>query len=375
MKNYILSIVIPTKNRQKYCLAAINQIISLNIKNVEICIQDNSDTDLLRNDISTLACDDIVYNYHHGILSFVDNFSEAVSLAHGEYMCMIGDDDGILPSIIEVVEHMKKNEIDSVIPSLGAVYFWPSENPIVKNGEKGVLTLSLNKAESRYTDSKRALISLLKGAVQNYTSLDIPRLYHGIVKRSCLENIKKQCGTYFDGLTPDMYMAVALCFVCKRSLRISYPVTISGICPTSGSSDSASGRHTGELKEAPHFRGHLCYHWEDIIPAFYSVDTIWAETLMKSLKKFGKEDMKYRFNLPLFEVLCLKKYPQFKKLILEHAKNNNITAFAMSVQTAKYNIRRFVIKCKTIFHPKHKQVFVGINDIEDACSMIIKQMK
>ena len=309
---YILSIIIPTKNRQKYCLAAIRQILSLNLSEIEICIQDNSDTDILRNEISSITSENIVYNYHEGVLSFVDNFSEAVSLSHGEYLCMIGDDDGILPSIMDMVRFMKGKGIDSLIPSLGAVYYWPSDNPIVANGEKGVLTLSYLRSKARYTNSQKALLKLLKGAVQNYTSLDMPRLYHGIVKKTCLEDIKEQTGKYFDGLTPDIYMAVALSFVCKKTLRIDTPITISGICPTSGSNDSATGKHTGKLEDAPHFKGHTDYHWDEHIPAFYSVDTIWAETLMQALTMFKRDDLKSKFNMPLFEIICLKKYPEYR---------------------------------------------------------------
>lgn len=368
---YILSIIIPTKNRQKYCLAAIRQILSLNLSEIEICIQDNSDTDILRNEISSIASENIVYNYHEGVLSFVDNFSEAVSLSHGEYLCMIGDDDGILPSIMDMVRFMKGKGIDSLIPSLGAVYYWPSDNPIVANGEKGVLTLSYLRSKARYTNSQKALLKLLKGAVQNYTSLDMPRLYHGIVKKTCLEDIKEQTGKYFDGLTPDIYMAVALSFVCKKTLRIDTPITISGICPTSGSNDSATGKHTGKLEDAPHFRGHTNYHWDEHIPAFYSVDTIWAETLMQALTVFKQDEIKHLFNLSLFEALCIEKYGQFKTCIEGHAYKNNITHFSMRIQLLKHKLQMLCIKMERKLHPKQKQVIIGIGDIEQACNKCV----
>lgn len=366
---YILSIIIPTKNRQKYCLAAIRQILSLNLSEIEICIQDNSDTDILRNEISSIASENIVYNYHEGVLSFVDNFSEAVSLSHGEYLCMIGDDDGILPSIMDMVRFMKGKGIDSLIPSLGAVYYWPSDNPIVANGEKGVLTLSYLRSKARYTNSKKALLKLLKGAVQNYTSLDMPRLYHGIVKKTCLEDIKEQTGKYFDGLTPDIYMAVALSFVCKKTLRIDTPITISGICPTSGSNDSATGKHTGKLEDAPHFRGHTDYHWDEHIPAFYSVDTIWAETLMQALTMFKRDDLKSKFNMSLFEIICLKKYPEYENIIKEHAKKEFVSIISMKKQNLFLRLKILKKKILNKLNPKFKITYQNVQDIQIACEM------
>lgn len=366
---YILSIIIPTKNRQKYCLAAIRQILSLNLSEIEICIQDNSDTDILCNEISSIASENIVYNYHEGVLSFVDNFSEAVSLSHGEYLCMIGDDDGILPSIMDMVRFMKGKGIDSLIPSLGAVYYWPSDNPIVANGEKGVLTLSYLRSKARYTNSQKALLKLLKGAVQNYTSLDMPRLYHGIVKKTCLEDIKEQTGKYFDGLTPDIYMAVALSFVCKKTLRIDTPITISGICPTSGSNDSATGKHTGKLEDAPHFKGHTDYHWDEHIPAFYSVDTIWAETLMQALTMFKRDDLKSKFNMSLFEIICLKKYPEYENIIKEHAKKEFVSIISMKKQNLFLRLKILKKKILNKLNPKFKITYQNVQDIQIACEM------
>ena len=100
-----LSIIIPTKNRQRYCLAAVKQILSLGMRDFEICVQDNSDENTLEQEITSLGSHLVKYNYHKGVLSFVDNFSEAVSLCSGKYACMIGDDDGLLSSIENIVEY------------------------------------------------------------------------------------------------------------------------------------------------------------------------------------------------------------------------------------------------------------------------------
>lgn len=334
---YLLSIIIPTKNRQFYCLNAIKQILSHGWKNVEICVQDNSDENSLEKEIESLGVENINYHYHSGVLSFVDNFSEAVSLAHGDYLCMIGDDDGVLPEILILVEDMIKQDADAAIPALNFIYFWPSNQKIVENGEKGTLVSHLHREhtilKAKRVDNNKALIRLLKNGIQNYTALDMPRLYHGIVRRGTLERIKEQVGNYFGGLTPDMYMATALSLVCKKVVRTSYSVTISGICPTSGSSDSATGKHTGDLSQAPHFRGHENYKWDDLVPTFYSVDTIWADTLFHALRDFNRVDLLQYFNLSLFSGICMNKYPEYSNLILTHALKNGRT-----VRTIKYSL-------------------------------------
>lgn len=336
----LLSIVIPTRNRSYYCLYAVKQILALNLPDVEICVQDNSDTDGLKDDLNQLKSSDIVYNYHPGVLSFVDNFSEAILISHGEYLCMIGDDDGILPEISNYVKRAKSEKLDAIIPRLGFVYFWPSKEKIVNNAENGLLHMSKSKLIEKYVNPQKALRNLLNDAAQDYTSLDIPRLYHGIVKRQVLEDVKRRTGVFFGGLTPDMYMAVVLSLECKKVLRTSKSLTISGICPTSGSADSATGKHTGELNDAPHFRGHTSYKWDEKIPPFYSVDTIWAETLLHALKAYGREDLASSFNLPLFEEVCIHKYPEFDGLIRKHAKKEELDDFTMKASYRAYSIRK-----------------------------------
>ena len=325
MNNTLLSIVIPTRNRQKYCLAAVEQILSLNLEEIEVVIQDNSDDSSLQNLLDGyITSNGIVYNYRGGIVSFVDNFSEAISLSHGEYVCMIGDDDGILPNIISVTKSAKQNGIDCVIAGLNAVYLWPNTEPIVPNSENGYLCVSYLKHKEVIADSRKALKKLVAQGAQGYQNLDLPRVYHGIVKRSKMDDVKSVVGNYFDGLTPDIFIAVALSCVCERVIRLSYPVTVSGICPTSGSSNSATGRHTGELKDAPHFKGHDKYIWDSKIPAFYSVETIWAETALHALKVFGKNDLYSKFNIQYLDNLCLSKYPKYANMIRQHAKDYGV---------------------------------------------------
>lgn len=362
MRNFLLSIIIPTKNRSYYCLYAVKQILSLGLDNVEICVQDNSDSDELRSEIESLGSTCIVYNYHPGVLSFVDNFSEAVEISNGEYLCMIGDDDGVLPSVLEYTVKARKDNIDAIIPALNYVYFWPSEKDVIKDSSEGLLQMSESNYYSRKVNPQKALRRLLSNAIQSYTSYDIPRLYHGIVKKSILVDIKRKTGFYFGGLTPDMFMATELALECKRVIRISDSVTISGICPKSGSADSATGRHTGDLMTAPHFRGHASYIWDERIPPFYSVDTIWADTLFHALELSKRGDLIRLFNMPLFDALCLKKYPEYAYVIKEHMKKYKISVFSLKTSYFWYSLLVFAKKATRKIKREFKKYMHGDSD-------------
>lgn len=364
----LISILIPTRNRQKYCVQAVRQIANLNISELEIVVQDNSDDTSLEKELHSIQAD-IHYHHHPGELSFVDNFNEAILQANGKYLCMIGDDDGILPNIIKVTEMADKEGYDAVIPGLNSVYCWPSEKPFIKNAEDGYLCLSYIRNQKTDIDCKTELSKLMEQAGQNYQSLNLPRLYHGIVKAETVYKIKEKNGSFFGGLTPDIYMAVALCFVCTKTVKIDYPVTISGICPRSGSSDSATGKHTGRLEDAPHFRGHKAYNWDPKAPRIYSVESIWAETAMHALHDFCADDLYFNFRIDILDGICLKKYPQFSTEIKEHAEKNGISVWKMRREALWINCRTLVKRVIRRFLRRKNDVkkFYDVKDIEDAC--------
>lgn len=374
--HYLLSIVIPTRNRQKYCMEAVKQIAGLHIEKLQLVIQDNSNTQELEKSLEIIDAD-IKYHFHPGELSFVDNFNEALSLADGEYICMIGDDDGVLPDIMDVVRMAVKERYDAVIPGLNSVYCWPSDKPFIKNAEGGYLCLSYLKNEKVDIECREGLKKLMEKAGQNYQSLELPRLYHGIVSREAINRVKEKNGVFFKGLTPDIYMTVALCFVCSKVCRISYPVTVSGICPRSGSSDSATGKHTGRLQDAPHFRGHVSYTWDPKAPEIYSVESIWAETAMQALHDFDAETYYQMFRVDILDGICLQKYPQFSVEITKHAKENGIMIGKMRIQMFWLDFTAFIKRLfKRIKRKKGDVIkYYNVSDIQAACRLTVNEME
>lgn len=372
MSPFKLSIIIPTKNRQFYCVKAIEQVLKNTTECVQIVIQDNSDDDsVISSFVKNINSNRVLYNHTKQVLSFVDNFNQAVDLANGDYVCMIGDDDGVLPNIEDALEYVIHNNIDCFIPAQSVVYIWPSNNPIVQGVDNGYLCISNIKRSQKTIDCNYVLRQLLKQGFQNYQHLDVPRLYHGIVKRELLDKIKNEVGYYFGGLTPDMYMVVALSVVGKRVIASQMPVTISGICPKSGSSASATGEHTGKLENAPHFVGHSAYTWSDLVPKIYTVETIWADTGIHALQDFNQEDFIRIFNYKKLLVLLKIKYPQFKQeysdFVDGHARPSIFLFLTYRLATVFSFFKKAV---KRVFRKKDSvKKFYDVKDIDSATTI------
>ncbi|MBK9533325.1 MAG: glycosyltransferase [Chitinophagaceae bacterium] len=112
----LLSIVIPTKNRQFTCLYAIESALLINNDDFEVVVQDCSDTNILKKQIHDKFGMDprIKYFYLSEKLSMTENWNRAFSNTKGEYICAIGDDDAVLPAIYEITKGAKERNLNMV---------------------------------------------------------------------------------------------------------------------------------------------------------------------------------------------------------------------------------------------------------------------
>jgi len=319
----LLSIIIPTRNRQKYAISAITSILdNISTLDLELVVQDNSDSrDLEEYICSNVKDSRLRYNYTPTPLSFVENFNTAVKLASGKYLCIIGDDDGVNPEIIGATRWADKNNIDALNPIIRAVYFWPESGVptslFIKNvSTSGVFRISLFSGKFINSNPKGELKKLVQNGGFRYLETEIPRLYHGIVKRKCLDKIRKKTGVFFGGLTPDVYIAVSIANFAKNVVSIDYPLTIAGASKPSSSAQSLREGHVGNLEDAPHFQHRGAYQWAEIVPRFYSVETIWADSVVAALRTLKLNNLLRDFNLSLLSAHCIIYHPKYSRIVL-----------------------------------------------------------
>jgi glycosyltransferase involved in cell wall biosynthesis len=374
---YLISVIIPTKNRTVYALNAIKNIIILYDNDVQIVVQDNSDDNelqrLINKQFIEYTC--IKYKHHKETLSFVDNFNMAIDNADGEYLLIIGDDDGVTHHLLNVVKWAKNKNIQAIKPSLSLIYYWPNSGVFPKKEDIGILNISNETGKIHYSNPSTSVKLLLENGGINYLSLDVVKIYHGIVRRDILVKIKKESGDYIHGLSPDIYSAVILSLKIDSLAVIDIPLTISGICNNSGSSDSATGRHTGDFKDIPHLVGQQEYKWSNLVPKFYCVETIWADSLLAAIQWSGRHSLFKVFNGEILCIVCLIRYPNYKKEIFLHYTSyfiNNISQFPQRLyHLAKYLTKKIFKKMFTKWSLQNstKIVLFNVKNISDACQL------
>lgn len=294
----LLSIVIPTKDRYSTLFPVVDMILSFDLNaDLEIIIQDNSENnaDALEFIGARVASRNLKYFHEAMPFSVIANSDKAVLNSGGEYVCFIGDDDGVMPNIVNVTKWMKEKEFKA-LKSNKPVYYWPGQKSNYLDGSlSGVLSYEKWKSRTfEVISTKKALkITLSKGG--NNIQL-LPCLYHGIVERRVLDVIFEKTGTFFPGPSPDMANAVALSQVIDSCVYVNYPVCISGKSIKSTGGSGVLHKHVSRIEDVRHLPSDTADNWDSRIPKYWTGPTIWAESVLKALESFENKGAIQEFN-------------------------------------------------------------------------------
>ena len=105
-----LSICIPTRNRATHLANCIHSLISAQAhseSSFQICISDNNSNDNTASIIQQAPARlNIKYNKHSANVGFARNLLKVVSMADGEYVWVIGDDDLLMPYAVSTLNRI-----------------------------------------------------------------------------------------------------------------------------------------------------------------------------------------------------------------------------------------------------------------------------
>jgi glycosyltransferase involved in cell wall biosynthesis len=277
----LVSVIIPTHERARYAVPTIRSLLALS-EQIEVVVCDTSKVD----DISPAILNAPAANRLRIIrpnrpMSVVDNFNEALSTATGKYLVFIGDDDFVAGEVVAVAKWAATEGIDAVKFTFPALYYWPDFTHKTQGGAiAGTLRISAFDGSIKKHDAKMALkhaLANLGGGVGG-----MPRAYVGMVSAELVSEIQDKYGPLFGGVSPDIYSAALISLEAKNCVKIDYPVIVPGFSGASTAGQSANGTHVGGLRDNAHIGAFKNLVWDERIPEFYSVPTVWSYSLLKA---------------------------------------------------------------------------------------------
>lgn len=299
----LLSIVIPTKNRAATAVSAVRAALDIGSDDLEVVVQDCSDEPGLDAAIAAHVSDQrLRYRYDPRPRSMTDNWNRAMMSASGEFICLVGDDDGVDARLVQVAAWARAHGVKAVnFPHSGFVWQgYPSrmQGKGLIHRCTGAVTWCNGERELRSCMSSRFLP--IAGLAQ---------IYHGLVHRDVFEAMHARTGTYFDGLAPDYYSAaMASALVKDAFVHVDYPLTMAGLSRASNSGRSLAGGLEKHLQEYDGIQ------WPEILPGPVAGRRVslmvMAQSLLLALERSDLESLSRELDLPTLYALALLDSPR-----------------------------------------------------------------
>jgi hypothetical protein len=346
----LVTIIVPTHNRQSYAAAAAHKIVQL-LPSAQIVISDTSANDDLRTMLPEASLrHDLIYVRPNRQLDVVSHFEFALDHARGRYVMLLGDDDCVGPGLDEVALWAEHNRVDAVFSygtSFIANYFWPG----VKSrfyGDRYASSLFVQPftGTARQIDPIAALRDTLRDFGRGLGTM--PRVYHGLVSMELIRKVKSQFGALFGGVTPDIYSATLLSAMAQNVWQIDFPFCLPGGSPSSTAGTGAAGTDMTSLQEHPHTAAFADLSWDPLIPAFYAPYIVWAYSLKKAVDQLERPDMEPNFAR-LYALALLRNRQQREQVVeaLAVARERGIGRIAITreiVREASFQTRRIAAR-------------------------------
>lgn len=322
--SYLLSVVIPTKNRYKYLIKLLRMLKKFPSDLVEVVVQDNSNenTEIIEFFNNEGKPDNFLYSYYKESIPIYLNSDYAILNSHGEYVCFIGDDDGVTAQILDVVSNLKEMNYESAISAI-TIYNWPDFCDTSIFNLTSTIVYKECSGHVTEINARDALIDVIKGGFRNLGKM--PKVYQGIVRRDVLDKVYNKVDTYFPGGSPDMANATALATIVTKHCYIDLPVIISGQGRNVGGGERLNKglQRPDQIAALPK---DILETWNKHLPYYWCTQTIFPQSGMSALARMGFDYNRF-INYENILSLFISKNPNYKNDALELTEKKKLVLF------------------------------------------------
>lgn len=216
------SIVIPTRGGGRTLPATLKTCFDQEFDDFEVIVCDNCSDPDVKIAVDGFASPKIRYLRSETPLAMSSSWELAVSQARGEFVTVLGDDDGLMPHALRVLDFLLRHIDTPAIRWNAAFYLWPD---IALDGEANYLRLPTGgEVEMR---SSREMINNILKFTHCYSNL--PMLYNSVVRRSLLDEIRQKTGRLFLTRYPDVCSGFLIAASVERYASTSIPMSVAGL--------------------------------------------------------------------------------------------------------------------------------------------------
>jgi glycosyltransferase involved in cell wall biosynthesis len=227
------SVLLPTRNRLEYLRYAVETVRRQDYADWEIVISDNDSEDDIAGYVASLDDSRIRYLRTDRLIPVTDNWNNALSHSDGDYVVMLGDDDGLLPGYFSGLLAAFDTHPDADFVYVSAYFF--AYRGAMQDEPEGFLRRDRNphfgSAASPYWLERGTAERIARG----YLDFRMPvasNMQFSLISRRMIERLNAD-GPFFRSPFPDFYATPLLFLRAERILICPQPMVVIGITPKS----------------------------------------------------------------------------------------------------------------------------------------------
>lgn len=285
----LFSVLIPTRERPNTLGFTLRSVLEQDeARPLEVVVMDNCSAPETRALVEALRDPRLKYVRAASRLSMQDNWELGLSHTTGEYVFVLGDDDGMMPDALGIAARIIGARNPAVLAWRRYSYGWPDS---VDDQMRDRLALHVGR-ELEPRNGREQLEALGRLALTHEV---LPTIYNSFVRRDLIERVRAVHGRYFLGSAPDIYSGVVNAYFCGEYLLLRRGLSLIG---SSGHSIGASGLNSDRRPES--MDAFVRENGADPVHADLQVGSQEAEQRMLDLPAFMYADMLLKARARMF---------------------------------------------------------------------------
>ncbi|MEO7652032.1 MAG: glycosyltransferase, partial [Bryobacteraceae bacterium] len=227
------SVLLPTRNRLELLRLAVESVLIQDHSDWEILISDNASDSNIAAEMTKLGDARIKVRRSNRLVAVTENWNESLSMASGEYVIMLGDDDALVPGALSKLQILleewaypdaiyaqaRQYAYANVVPGHPAAFMQTGYNAFLEGSTQP------------FRMSRDIARKMVRGALA-FRILYGFNMQHFVFSRRLVERLQPK-GPFFQSPYPDYYAANAILLASDTLVVTPDCISLIGISPKS----------------------------------------------------------------------------------------------------------------------------------------------
>lgn len=292
------SVVIPTRNRPRTLPFTLRTCLEQDFDSFEIVVADNCSTPPAVQCMPEVPARVRIVRSEIP-LALSDNWEAGVSQSRGEFVTVLGDDDGLQPGALLKADRLIRDFGADAVNSAQAMYLWP-DTPSPSAGR-----LAIPVMRQTVVGPPQALIAEVAAFRLPYVRL--PMLYNSFVRRDVLDRLRSLMGRLLVDPIADVFSGFAVAWAARMYVQFGEPLSVAGLSSTSnGIADlfpKKGGVDPDELRQLNRRAG---LTWHPAAPAVHSLSAAVANSFSHAADRLFPGDRRFTLDEAAIVENCVR---------------------------------------------------------------------